>query len=202
MLYPVPVMLVTYAYLQEGSKKWMHGFVRVSVLVLLIILSTGCLGVGIFGDEMKIALPNLKITAFLLFLAMAGLLFLLLKRKVTSVVVMILLLVVLRVGYATTVQMQRATTADMAQAKDDADIISRLIREEPIYLYRQVPISRQHIFYVERNTMSVVRYYREGTRPRYLWVSADEAKELTGYTLIYQYQFRRGTACIMERTGQ
>lgn len=155
MLYPLAINILTFFFLQSKEEKDKRH----------IALYYLCMGIIILSTLTFIAFPfvrNLQLPANKVLIATVGvilnclILFVYIKRKKLAFQVFLLLFVLLRFVFNSTVLPYRATHGKAQKEKETALQIAEITQDEKVRMYGRTQVSRNSIFYLERETKAVV----------------------------------------------
>lgn len=189
MLYPLPVMILVYAYstFQKQENSLLHIIFTRSVTVLISIALLACIALPLIPQLQKAGQMIWISAAFVPVCAV--LLWFHLKKPDYSLLQVILLAILLRLVFDFTVLPYRATHTSAYQDKLNAQAIYEIVKDTPLYLLDNSRFSLSTVFYLERAREKVLEQkYRQNTQDYFL---ADEVLlENQRYQIFYQFSYQ------------
>lgn len=189
MLYALPVMVFTYAYLM--SYEVLPGRHRILIIIVrtLLILSVLCCITLPFIPALAL-LPDIPLLSAVSVVACGALLWFHFKKPTYSLMQIILLAIVLRLVFDFTVIPHRATHTGTYQDKVDAATICEIAAGQPLHIFEDSRISLATVFYIEREREQTLdRKYEADEQAFFL----ADAELLTGhaYEVLYSFSYHQ-----------
>lgn len=174
MLYPLPVMVLTYAYLHFSNAASFRTRQNIFARIVTVLICIGLLTcVALPWIPPLQGLDNM-IWLMLVFTPACGiLLWFHLRKPAYSLIQLILLTILLRLVFDFTVLPYRATHTSAYRDKLDAKNISEITQNSPLHLFEDTRFSLSTVFYIERERKQVLsRKYEPSSEGFYV---ADQA---------------------------
>ncbi len=194
MLYPFPVMVLTYVYFYvSGTLARPMGIRKVFLVrtttVLIVLAVLACFALPWItplqqtGNSLWLALVFVPLLGMLLWFH--------LRQPVYSLLQLILLATLLRLVFDFTVLPHRAVHTGTYQDKQDAQQISETIQDNNVYLWQDTRFSLSTVFYLERATGKVLsrRYERN---PQDYYLTDQRLLSSEDYQVFYTFSDQNG----------
>ncbi len=185
MLYPLLVIVLTYAYHSyPQSVDGRHRIFRISVRVLLVLTVVAGLALPF------VPLPEVPFSVggvgAVLVLGAAGLLVLQVRQPRRSLLLVIALVGLLRLVFDFTILPARATMGKGYEQKEYGRRIAELTQGEELHLYPGTRFSLSTVFYIERGRQEVLAYQAPDEGRGYFLVDAQLLTDQK-YTVFYTF---------------
>ncbi len=188
MLYPLVVMVLTYAYLAHPvAADWRTRVLPYVTRGLLVAFGLAMMSLPAWPPN--VALPHPWTTAVLATLVTGSLLWFHLRRPQYTLLQLIALAILARVVLTFTFLPIRATESRAAQDKRDGLRIAALTAEAPLHLYGATAVSRTLVFYVERERQQVLGYADRIAPGAYLLAESSDLPP-GNCRVVYQFEYQ------------
>lgn len=187
MLYPLAVMAFTFVYtsyptLKDKRHLWLARIVM-TLNLLALVASLSLPWIPPLAEVKGIALVSIFSAT-----ALAGLLWLSVRRRFNAVLLLVLLAVIIRFIFGATVLPLRASQSSEAVDKADAARIVEIVGDEPLYMYAGQNISRTTVFYLEAARAEVLPY-RDAVDTQSFYLAKKALLEGKTYRLYHTFSY-------------
>ena len=155
MLYPLIISILTYFYLRFSDSqirrmKALHMIFYIALILLIVI----CISLP-FIPQLQVV-PHIVVISAISVLLGFALLVVFMKKRHIRLLVVIFSLILMRFVFDFTVLQIRAMNSEQKVAKDGAERITAIVKNEPLYLYKDSSCSRTMVFYIVREQKAIL----------------------------------------------
>jgi 4-amino-4-deoxy-L-arabinose transferase-like glycosyltransferase len=191
MLFPLPVAILVYAHF-VNEKKWPEKVLRFLNYGLLMIVSVTLLIVPFISIEALADVEGYKIPVFILGILLIGFSVFYFKNPGLTLLPLPVIFVVARLVFDFTALPLKSIDSNMQKRKDDGIAIAELIKNEPLFLYKETQDYKQRIFYIERDAGVVVGKADRSDTENFFLVDDAYLQNPADYESFYIYE-EKGT---------
>jgi len=155
MLYPVIISILTYFYLRFSNSqirrmKALHVIFYIALVLLIVIYISLT-----FIPQLQVV-PHIVVISAISVLLGFALLVVFIKKRHIRLFVVIFSIILMRFVFDFTVLQIRAMNSEQKVAKDGAERITAIVKNEPLYLYKDSSCSRTMVFYIVREQKAIM----------------------------------------------
>jgi len=194
-LYPLIISILTYFYLRFSNSqlermKALHVIFYIALVLLIVI----CLSLP-FIPQLQVV-PHIVVISVVSVILGITLLVVFMKKRNIRLFVIIFSLILMRLVFNFTVLHVRAENSEQKMDKDRAERIASIVKNEPLYLYKNSSCSRTMVFYIVRERKAVMpRKHTKNSNDFFL--TEREYINNEPHKIFYQFIDERNRHCML-----
>jgi 4-amino-4-deoxy-L-arabinose transferase-like glycosyltransferase len=187
VLYPFLIAILTYPYILNNAKISLSKILNCIITFTLLAGFIGCLLLPFISPFSET--PYILFTSIVSCLLTILLIVFHLKRKINPMFLLIGMFIIMRIVFDLTILPIRANDDFASIRKMNGLAISDIIKDEPLYIYQNSHVSNGMIYYVVRETHSIVEREYDIFQNAYYIIEDTYFDDLT-YQTFYEFKFR------------
>jgi hypothetical protein len=200
MLYPLIVSILTYFYLRFSNSqlrriKALHTIFYIALISLIVV----CISLP-FIPQLQVV-PHIVLVSVVSVFFGIVLLVVFIKKRHIRLLVVIFSLILMRLVFDFTILQVRAISTEQKLDKDRAETITAIVKNEPLYLYKNSLCSRTMVFYIVRERKAILsRNYVKNSNDFFL----TEGKYINNepHKIFYQFIDKNNRHCMLIKFTQ